>query len=192
MNMTRIQGLLGTLGIATVTAAFTVALFGPRAVTAVDEPANKVQAPIVRPELRVGGCVFTLAADRAEYEPGQSPVLTLRAENPTVQSAETKVLVQIAATRPVSLMARRMPIPKVVWSHEELVGLGAGETKSIELATKTPLEANQHVTITLSSGEQKVVAAEFGVALDPQAVLGRPDQSRVEALPGQTSEGPTQ
>ncbi len=155
----RVQGVVTVLGIAAITAAFTLVAFGPQGVGAVDDA--KVKALLARPEFSSQGCKFTLKADKEAYDAGQSPTLTLTASNPGDKPAEATVWILVSASAPTSPFARMLPIPESVWSHKLTVNLKPGETKTETIETKLALPTGKDITITLSDKSQVIVAGDL-------------------------------
>ena len=154
-----VKGILATLGVAAATMAFTLVLFAPVRVGAIDNPQG-IKPMIARPKLTVNGCVFTLKTDRPAYQPGETPVVQIEATNPTTEPVETTVWVNMSAVSLFSRVSRSLTSPamQILWSDEWAVGLKPGETKSIALATEVALPAGQLVSITISDQQQAVIA----------------------------------
>ncbi len=153
------RAILAIGAIAFVTCAFILALARPRPVDAVDvtrgtsESENDIAAK-QRTELEIAGCRFVLQADKAEYNPGETPVLTLLATNLTERPIEAKAKLQILAMTPPSPMSRVLAMPQPVWSHDCLVDLRPGQTKQLELKTDAKLAANSQLTITMAAEDK--------------------------------------
>lgn len=164
----RLQDVLAVGAAAVVTTAFTLALVAPRDVGAVDAT-GKITPVIARPQLTSEGCRFVLKADKATYEAGQAPGFELTASNPTGKPATATVWVQVLASAPASPMSRVMPRPRSLWSHQCVVSLAPGETKTLSIASDAKLPAGQRISITLSDKAASILAGGLNVPARPTA-----------------------
>ena len=139
--------------------ALTVALFLPRAVNAV----QSIQPVIAQPQFTSQGCVAELKTDKLAYEPGETPSLQITAKNPTSQPVETRLWIKVLASKPASPMARMMPVPQAIWSHEWAVQLEPGESKVATLPTDAKLPAGQNIVIAMSDRKDEVLAGKLQV-----------------------------
>jgi hypothetical protein len=152
----RASGVVAILGIAAITMAATLGLLVTQPVTA-DGEAKPVKPTIANPKITVDGCQVTLSTDKPEYAPGETPVLTVVATNPTSEPVATSVSVSVAASSPASLMSRRLVLPTPVWTGECAVNLQPGETRSFTLETETAIPAGQMVSISMLSKDQAAI-----------------------------------
>jgi hypothetical protein len=170
----RVSDVVAVLGIAAVTTAVMVGWLLPRGVNA-DGEAPNIKPTIVQPKLTVDGCQFTLSMDKQEYAPGESPVLTVVATNPSQEAVATAATISIAATSPQSMMSRRLVLPQPLWTRECPVNLQPGESRAFTFETDAALPAGQMVSISfLGKQHAAVVAKLFGV----QAAANVPQQSQ--------------
>jgi hypothetical protein len=167
----KLKEILAILGVAAATTAFTVGLLGPGRVGATDKPEG-IKPTIAQPKLTTQECVFALKTDKPAYEAGEMPVLQIEATNPTDKPAEATVWISMSSSSPRLAVSRVMVLPKPLWTGKCLVDLKPGETKTVELATKTKLSAGESFTITMSDKDLTVLAQAFSVqgrALQSQA-----------------------
>jgi hypothetical protein len=156
------QNVLGVLGVAAATMAFTLSVFGPWN-TGISEDAKSVQPTILTPKFASHGCEFTLKTAKPAYKPGESPVIDVTAVNPSGKAAETTVWVNVFTAEVPSPLARTLVMPRSAWSKSWCVTLRAGETRTISLASDVKLKAGQNVTITIGDKKQSVLVGELPV-----------------------------
>jgi hypothetical protein len=143
------------VGVAVVTMAVTLGILAPRPLTA--EAENTIKPMIAVPELSVEDCVLTVSTDKTEYLPGDRPQLVLRATNKGSAALSTTISLSITATSPASMLSRRLEIPEPLWTHQQLVTLQPGETRTYTLDTDAELPAGQMISIAISAGDQGMV-----------------------------------
>lgn len=168
----KIPVFLGILGATLVTGAFVLALAGGQIPNPLHDAVNPTVVadtkdaapPVPRSEMDAAGCHFEMLTDKTEYQPGDSPVLTLAARNLTNRSVETNVQLQILAMAPPSPLSRVMPMPQAIWAGGCLVNLAPGETRSFALKADTELVANRLLTVTMASGDRKAQLDRIKVA----------------------------
>ena len=160
--------------------AFTLVLFGPWSIVASDE-APPIKPKIAQPEFTSHGCVFALKTGKPEYQPGESPVVEIEANNPTDAAVEATVWLSLLAADVPSPLSRTLAMPRPVWSKPYTVRLKAGETTTAKLATDVQLAANQNVIVTVGDQERAILAREFPVRsgsapvqASPQAAVPQP------------------
>jgi hypothetical protein len=158
----RVQNLLGVLGVAAATMAFTVSLLGPWNL-GVSEDAKSIKPTIRQPTFASHGCQFSLKTEKPAYQPGESPVLELTAVNPTGKPVEATVWISVLTTENPLAIARTTPMPQTPWSRPWCVSLKPGETKTTRLASDVKLAANQNVTITIGDAGRKIIAKELPI-----------------------------
>lgn len=156
------QGLLVMFGTAAVTTAFTVMLLAPSGVSAVDA-VHRIKPVIAQPQLTTQGCTFVLKTDKAEYDAGETPAVELKASNPTDKPVQATIWVNIAASAPVSPMARMLPVPKVLWSYQIVVSLNPGENRTVSSTSDTKLPAGQNIQFSMTDKARAVLATSFAV-----------------------------
>ncbi len=156
------QGVLVVFGTAAVTTAFTVMLFAPSGVGAIDA-IHRIKAVIAQPQFASQGCVFVLKADKAAYEAGERPILEVKASNPTDKSVETTVWINILGSAPASLVSRMLPIPQVLWSKPCVVNLKPGEVKTLNITSDAKLPAGQNILFTMTDKQRAVLVINLGV-----------------------------
>jgi hypothetical protein len=154
------KDILGILGVAAATTAFTVVLLGPAQLAATDNP-QAITPRILQPTLLTQGCVLALKTDKAVYKPGEMPVLRIEATNPTSRPVETTVWPGISASTPPSPMARTLAPPKQLWSEKCIVKLDPGKTMTVTLPTNAKLPEGAQVSITISDKDLTVLARAF-------------------------------
>lgn len=176
------RDVLGVLGVAVATMAFTLVLFGPWSIVASDET-PPIKLRIAQPEFTSHGCVFALKTEKPDYQSGESPVVEIEAKNPTDATVEATVWLGLSAADVPSPMARTLAMPRPVWSKPYVVRLNAGETTTAKLDTAVKLAANQNVTITIGDKELAILAGEFPVRNGAAPVLAAPQA----AVPPQTA-----
>jgi len=147
-------------GVAAVTAAAVFAVARPRTVVAEGEAKA---APVERPALKVDGVVLTLELDKQKYEAGEKPKLTLKAVNTRSEPASIDAAVLMLVRPPAPMMSRMMPASKEAWRHECALGLGAGETKAVDLIAERALAAGESATFNMSVGRKGIAAAWLAV-----------------------------
>lgn len=167
------RDVLGVLGVAVATMAFTLVLFGPWSIVASDE-STPIRPRIAQPEFTSHGCVFALKTGKLEYQSGESPVVEIEAKNPTDATIEATVWVGLLATDVPSPMARTLAMPRPVWSKPYTVRLNAGETATAKLDTEVTLAANQNITVTIGDKELAILAGEFPVRNGPVPIQAAP------------------
>jgi hypothetical protein len=158
----RVQNVFGVLAVALATMAFTLVAVGPWNV-GVSADAKLIAPRIVQPKFASHGCQFTLKTAKAEYKPGEPPVLDVTAVNTTGKDAEATVWVSLMTTAVPSPLARALPIPRSAWSKSWCVSLKPGETKTTSLTADVKLSAKQNVTITIGDKQQAVMLKELPV-----------------------------
>ncbi len=185
----RIQATLGVLGTALVTCALVLAIAGTRNVGAVDASDSTIaavgvkgEAPAIpHMEMDTAGCRIEVSTDKTEYQPGDSPILTITAKNPGSQPVETSIQLQILAASIPSPFARVMPQAQSVWAGDCLVQLGPGETRSFVVKSDAQLAAGQLLTMAMTSGDQKAQAGGVKVAGGEQPSDGMPQPTTTQA-----------
>lgn len=158
----RLRELFNSLAAALVTTAAILAVAWPGPVDAVGNSGSQLQPLVPSPAQKTDpprettldalGCRFTLAMDKNNFGPGESPILALSATNLTDRPVQAKLRLQILASRRPSPMARVLPTPQAVWSQECVVDLQPREAKSRTIAAKAELAADAVVTFTMSAG----------------------------------------
>ena len=159
----KVKDVVAVLGVALVTMTFTVALFAPGRVRAVDDRPPGIKPLIAKPELTVDGCVFALKTDKPAYEEGETPVLWIEASNPTGKPVKTTVWASMSGSSPASLRSRVLLPAQPLWSRDWAVNLRPGETKRVSIETETKLASGQLLTISLSNADQSIVARTTSV-----------------------------
>ena len=86
--------------------------------------------------------------------------------------------IRMLSQRPNSRFSRMVSIPEEKWKEECLVELAPGEKKTMEFATQVPVEAGREITIVLQSGQHRILASTYPVALVNQPVLAMPATGR--------------
>ncbi len=141
------------------TAALTVASFWTRPIDAGTDPEGPA-VTIVQPTLATRGLELSVSYPGKErIKAGDRPHFELKAVNTTSEMKAAKVCVAITATAPVSMLARTIPMPTVVWQREEPLTLKPNETLQIPLAIMTGMPANQAMSVQLSEGEAAALPA---------------------------------
>jgi hypothetical protein len=135
----------------------TVGLLLPRGVSAEGED-TIIKPTISQPELTIDVCRFTLSLDKPEYAPGENPVLTVVATNPSREPVATSATISITATSPQSMMSRRLVLPTPLWTGECAVSLRPGESRAFTVETNAALPAGQMVSVSMSGKQQAVIA----------------------------------
>jgi hypothetical protein len=156
------QSVLVVFGTAAVTTVFTVMLFAPSGVGAIDT-IHRIKAVITQPQFESQGCVFVLKTDKAEYEAGDRPTVDIKASNPTDKAVEAKVWINILGSAPASLASRMLPIPRVLWSHPYVVSLKPSEVKTLNITSDAKLPAGQNISFTMTDKQRAVLAINLGV-----------------------------
>lgn len=190
----RIQAILGVLGTALVTCALVLAIARTKSADTVHGFGNTTAAAGLKDEvpaipcmeMDAAGCHIKVSTDKAEYQPGDSPTLTLTAKNLTNRPVQNSVQLQILATAIPSLFARVMPVPQSVWAGDCLVSLTPGETKSFVLKADAELAAGQLLTITMTSGDQKAQLNQVKVTGGQQGQPGDMLQFTSAQAPSET------
>jgi len=160
----KIQDVLAMLVVAAATAAFTLGMAAPQRVDAVDQPgatAAGITPRIGQPTLELAGLKISLALDKPNYAPGDKPVITLEAGNPTDRRVETKVWIGITSSSFASMMSRAPTMPSYLWSDSVPLALEPGETKELEIATGAEMVAGTTVSVTMSNADQRAVLAKL-------------------------------
>ncbi len=147
-------------GAAAFTAACVLAVAGPR--VAVAEGEAKA-TPVTRPVLKAEGVVLSLVTDKAKYEPGEKPTLTLTMVNTRDIDVSLEAVLTMLSTEPASWGSRRMPRPTEAWRRECALKLAPGETKEFEIATDKALAAGLAVMFNLQVGKNTLTAARLTV-----------------------------
>lgn len=155
----RPRDILTTVTVAGVTLALTLAWCLPKAADAVPN----IQPVIAQPQFTMQGCTFELKADKPAYEPGEMPSLLIAAKNPTGAPVAANIRIKILASAPASPLARMLPMPRVLWSHQWAVRLNAEESQTATLPTDAKLSAGQNIVITLSDKDDAVLAGPLRV-----------------------------
>jgi hypothetical protein len=158
----RMQNVLGVLGVAGATMAFTLVALGPWNV-GVSKEAKSITPTIVQPKFASHGCEFALKTEKPAYKPGESPVVEVTAVNPTGKAIEATVWVGILTTDVPSPMSRVMALPRPTWSKPWSVSLKPGERTTTKLAANVKLAANQVISITISDTKRAVMVKELPV-----------------------------
>ena len=156
----RLRGVLVVMGTAAVTTAFTVSLFGPRGLIAVDT-VGTIKPVIAQPRFASQGCEFVLKTDKTGYEAGEQPALEVTASNSTDKAVTTTVWVNILASAPASLTSRMLPIPQTLWSHPCVFGLTPRESKTLTIASETKLPGGKNISITITDRQRAVLASSL-------------------------------
>jgi len=104
--------------------------------------------------LDAGGVKFSLKLKNPKLESGKNAVVLLTAKKHSTGARHIKPKIIMKCTPPGSLMARRVMLPKEVWSNSLDLVLQKGESKTIELKTDYSLEKFIMVHFQLSSGDQ--------------------------------------
>lgn len=150
------------IGVAVATMAVALMLWSalPMA-NATSERVNVTK--VATPVLEANGVRLTLTLDRKTYAEGDTPVLTIKAENTQESPVTVEAMVTLMTMQLASPMFRRMPMPTKRWSHPCKIALGPRETKSIELPTAVALKAGTSGWFTLVAGGKTIVAGRFAV-----------------------------
>jgi hypothetical protein len=156
------QNVLGVLGVAAATMAFTLTVFGPWS-TGVSSDAKSIKPRVVQQKFTSHGCQFSLKTEKPEYRAGESPVVELTATNPTDKPVDTKVWVNLLVSDVPSPLSRVLAIPQPKWWNLWHVNLKPGETKTTKLTSDVKLAAKQDVTITMSDKQRTVLVKELPV-----------------------------
>lgn len=160
----KIQDMMAILGVAAATTALTVALAAPGHVDAVDEQNNGAAGitPLIsQPTLNLAGLEIRLTVDKPSYAPGDKPIITLEASNPTDRRVETNVWIGMTSSSLSSRLSRAPTLPNYLWSEDIPLALEPGETKRSQLATDTELTAGSTVSVTMSDMDQKAAFARL-------------------------------
>lgn len=103
--------------------------------------ADAEDAPTVTNTIDGVHAVATL--DKAKYEKGEKPVVTLVATNPGKEAVSREMTVNVMA-QPVDEISRSLPIPTVAWTRSVTVKLEPGESKTVTLKTDVQVLPMNH------------------------------------------------
>jgi hypothetical protein len=156
----RVHNVVGVLGVAGATMAFTLMVLGPWRFGISDET-KRITPRIMQPKFASHGCDFTLKTGKTEYEVGETPVIEVTAVNPTGKAAEATVWIRLLTAEVPSPFARVMPVPRPSWSKSWSVSLKPGETGKTSLTADVKLAAKQNVMITISDAEREIMVKEL-------------------------------
>jgi len=170
--------IIRVFGIAAVTMVFTVALFGPIGVGAVDNP-SAITPTISTPMLKLQGCEITMKTDKATYEVDEMPELKLEAFNPTNKFVLTNVRVSMLSSSPLSKFSRKMVIPTALWSGESPLALKPGEKKTFTLKPGVKLPAGHSIMLTMSDKKQPTFYSQVSVNAPTQTQKASPNSFAV-------------
>ena len=119
---------------------------------------------INQPTLKIAGLEIQLTMDKLDYAPGDKPVITLEATNPTDQRVETNVWLGMTSSSLASRLSQAPMMPSYEWSENIPLALESGETQKRQIATETEFVAGNTVSVTMSDTDQK---AAFAKLLNP-------------------------
>jgi hypothetical protein len=158
-----VRDMMAVLGVAAATTALAVALTAPDQVDAVDEQEEvaSITPLISQPTLKLGGLEIRLTMDKPNYRPGDKPVITIEASNPTDQRVETSVWMGMTSSSLSSRFSRAPMLPNYLWSKDIPLALEPGETRRSQFATDTELSAGTTVSVTMSDRDQKAAFAKL-------------------------------
>jgi hypothetical protein len=125
---------LGDLGVVLVVAALTAISAG-----AVLAPSTAGADDPVAVTNQIGGAEWSVALDKAKYEAGEKPVITVTAKNPGKEEITCESKIRLT-TRNVRRMSRAPVMPNEVWSKDLCMTLKPGESKTVVLKPDKPWE----------------------------------------------------
>jgi len=148
------KDILTVTSVALGTATLTVATFWSGPLDAGIDTA--LPATIAKPSLVSHGVEMTIAAAGGQvFKAGEQPVFELTAVNTTNQAASASVCVAMTCSAPADPLSRVIRMPSTLWQQEQLVTLKPGETKVLQLSTRTNLPANSLISVSLRELEPK-------------------------------------
>jgi hypothetical protein len=162
--------VMTVLGTAAITTAVTLGLASLWAGGRADAGPLAVKPVIARPEFTSQGCKFVLKADKAAYEPEDSPVFEISATNTTGADVKAKVWINVLATAPSNPMSRMMPRPRSLWSQVVAFNLEPGESRTQKVTCEAKLPAGQSVSITLGDKQESIMPMNLPVTNGTNAV----------------------
>ena len=124
---------------------------------------------------RTGSRLALAPAGGRTFKAGDQPEFTLTALNTTSQPASASVCVTMTATAPVNKLSRAIPMPLVLWRHEQIVSLLPNETKLYALSAKTNLPPISVISLSLQDLDQKPPPCrrESWHSVSPRSLKGR-------------------
>jgi hypothetical protein len=108
----------------------------------------------------------TAMAERILVQPGKLQPLHLLARNTTDRSVEVSATITISVSEPASPLARTLPMPKQVWTHDQTIALGPGESRIITLKPDYTLVANSQITVVLGCGDERITPIHLAVPFE--------------------------
>jgi hypothetical protein len=175
----KLRNVMTVLGTAAVTTAVTLGLAALWAGGRAEAAPAAVNPVIARPELTSQGCKFVLKADKATYEPGESPVFEVTATNTTKQDLKVKVWINVTAVAPTNPMSRMLPRPRSLWSQEDAFFLEPNGTETQKVTCTAKLPAGQNVSVTLGDRQETIMPMNLPVTNGVNAVpQGGPNAAR--------------
>jgi len=165
----RFKNLVTTATAAAVTAAITLTLLGPGAVTANTPPQEAMQQRVRGVIGDVDGLQVSIGPLSKQYEPGDEPAVTLTAYNPGPHAISRTVQVRMTTASPAPPYARMLPMPVERWKEECELYVEAGQEKRVTLATGVELAAGQMVCFHVQQGERSLGMVASSVRFDDAA-----------------------
>ena len=80
---------------------------------AAQEAVAGIKPTIQSPKLELDGLVMQMKFDKAEYAPGDKPVITLEVANPTEQAVETELWLGMTASGVQDMLSRIRCCPNI-------------------------------------------------------------------------------
>ena len=156
----RPRDILTTVTVAGVTLALTLAWCLPKAADAVPN----IQPVIAQPQFTMQGCTFETQGGQAGVRAGRNAVAADRGEESHGRTGRGPISGSRSwLSAPASPLARMLPMPRVLWSHQWAVRLNAEESQTATLPTDAKLSAGQNIVITLSDKDDAVLAGPLRV-----------------------------
>lgn len=134
------------------------------------------QKALVPGMLTVDGVELVLRVDAATSKPGKKPVLTVTAVNTGDQPVEMNTQIHMTSTSLGSMVSRRAPMPKNVWTESCYISLKPNETRTYELTAKAAVGKGSIVSFSMKAGGKTVTIP--GSATLRRAARPRADRAK--------------
>jgi len=117
--------------------------------------------PALQPPFQAAGASFSLKLDPATAKPGCKPTGRLTVTNRGDKPVAIEATLRMLAAKPASPHARMVAFPQEKWSHQMVVKLQPGETRTVALNVTQPVPAGHTASFLLQVGNESGKLAEI-------------------------------